>query len=209
MSTQFYVSGPAFTWVGLGSGGSSDNPAWLYLGYTEDGLEVELSVEYDPIKTDYAGNMPAAQSIQGESISVSGTFTRYDENVMQKVVSWKGPYGIAGQSTSNNFLGSLVYEENISYPVLIYSPYSFKPYYNGTAPNSGSPMIQGFWIYNGIHGDRNSRKLGIKRTAPNASFTGLPVFGTYINGTFNPGVEPFNGYALYSNVMPNPLPLTT
>lgn len=192
-NSQFFVSGPCYLWVGLGS-----NQAYLFLGFSEQGLTVELGQQTEDVNVDYAGTMPGTVSLLGESIRVTGTYTRFTDSVMQQILSWKGPNGTAGFG-QNNILGSLMYEEGLSYPLLIFSPYSFKNQYNGT-------MVPGFNIPNAIYGDTSRRTLSIRRTAPEVDFRGLPIFGTQQNNEFQANTAPFNSYLLYNNMMPNPLP---
>jgi hypothetical protein len=202
MSTQFYVSGPCYSWVGLGP-----TNAYLFLGYSEAGVTVRLTQMTEDINVDYAGVMPGDVSLLGEDWRSAGTFTRYDETVMQKVMSFKGPNGIAGFG-SNNILGSLMNLEGLSFPLLLYSPYSFKNQYASSVP--------GFNISNAIFDDTSERTNSIRRTAPTCNFRALPVFGTTTGSSFQPNVAPFNGYDLYSTLWngqtvwnPATLPATT
>lgn len=158
---------------------------------------MRLTQMTEDIQVDYAGLMPGDVSLLGEDLRTSGTFTRYDDAVMQKVLSFKGPGGVAGAGY-NNVVGSLMNLEGLTFPLLLYSPYSFKSQYGS--------MVPGWNVGAAIYDDTSERTLSVRRTAPTASFRALPVFGTWNSNTFQPGIQPFNGYSLYSNLMPNPLP---
>lgn len=194
MATQFYVSGPAYTWAGTGTAN-----AWEFVGYSRSGLTVQITPEFEDIEVDYAGRTPGDVAFLGQTARVSGSFTRYDEAIMTKMVSYIAG-STPGQGGSNS-LGSLLNTEGNAYPLLVYSPYSFKTQYGA--------MVPGFWFYSTYLADPYDVTLNIRAKAPNIGWRAIPVFGTISSGTFTANSAPFNAYELYTNTMPASMPLTT
>lgn len=198
MATQLYVSGPAGCWVGTGASNT-----FQYLGWSESGFRVTLTGMYEDVLVDFSGNMPADVGFMGEGITVSGVLKYYDEAVSQKMYSFFNPVNSSGIGKGpgyggTNSVGSLMIAEGGTFPVLLYSPYSFKSQYNKEVP--------GFYIYNGILSDPYDQTLNIKPKAANVGFRGIPAFGSYSGSTFNPGTPPYNAYALYTSNIPAALP---
>src|ERR1700729_61101 len=115
--SQFYVPGPVYTFVALGSGSTIAVPVYLFLGFTEAGLSIGVNPLNEDINVDYAGLSPGDVSQLGQDASVSGTFTRYNESVALKVQSFMGVNGTAGQYL-NNQMGNLMVKEGSAYSVL-------------------------------------------------------------------------------------------
>lgn len=192
MASQFFVPGPCYTFVGLGS----DN-AFLFLGFTESGLSIGINPLNEDINVDYAGLSPGDVSQLGQDASVSGTFTRYDENVALKVQSFMGINGTAGQY-GNNQMGNLMVKEGSAYPLLAYFPYSVKTEFN--------TMVSCYNFYAAYINNPVSFVASIRRKAPEFNFRCIPVFGTFNGPTFQPDTAPWNASILYNNIAPDPLP---
>jgi hypothetical protein len=190
--TQFYVPGPSQIWLGLGP-----SVGWIFLGFTEAGLTVSLPPQYEDVEVDYAGKSPGAIGIMGVSGQCSGVLSRYDESVITQAATYFGANGIAG-GIPNGGIGSLVYEEGISYPLLVNCPYGAKGVYGS--------MVPGFWFYNTFLGEGYEALLSIRPKKPRVSWRCEPVWGHWSGNTFTAGQPPFDGAAIYTNVLPNPLP---
>jgi hypothetical protein len=190
--SKIYVSGPAYVWAGLGQSNS-----YLFLGFTENGLEVSVNPLNEDIQVDYAGLMPADISQLGQEARISGTFTRYNEQVLLLAQSFLGPQGLAGFG-GNGAVGTLVVAEGAAYPLLVWSSYSFKTIFGD--------MVPGFLFPAAIIADNIPVTLNVRRKAPNLAWRAVPIFGTVNGTTFEPFVAPYNAYQLYTNVMPTQLP---
>ena len=185
MPSQFYVSGPATVWAGIGAG-----YAYEFFGFTETGLTVEIVSLQEDIQVDYAGMMPGDVAQLGQEANISGTFTRYDEAVSQKLASFFGPNGVPGAGL-NYSVGTLMVTEGAAYPLLIQSPYYFKSQYGS--------MVPGFAFPASYLSNPHRTILSVRRKAPELQWRAIPTFGTYVGTTFSPGSPPFNGYLLYTN----------
>jgi hypothetical protein len=198
--SQFFVPGPVYTFVGLGAGSTIASPNYLFLGFTEAGLSIGINPLNEDINVDYAGLSPGDVSQLGQDASVSGTFTRYDEQVALKVQSFMGVNGTAGQYL-NNQMGNLMVKEGSAYSILTYFPYSVKTEFN--------TMVPGYNFFAGYINNPVQFTASIRRKAPEFNFRCIPVFGTFNGSTFQPDTAPYNASILYNNVMPNPLPNVT
>jgi hypothetical protein len=195
-ASSFFVEGPAYTWVGLGSA-----KAFLFLGFTEAGLTVSINPYNEPINVDYGGpSLPGDVSQFGFDMNFSGTYTRYDPVVAQQIASMSGNF--VGQqavgSFANNQMGSLLNLENVGYPLLVYFPYTAKTQFNTeiSGYNCGLAYLENPLTF----------VASIKRKAPEFNFKALPVFGTFNGSTFSPNTAPWNAFQVFTNSMPDPLP---
>jgi hypothetical protein len=198
-ASQFYVSGPADTWIGTAPYVWSGSNTWTYVGYTQRGMDIQIIPSYEDIPVDYAGNQPGDVWIGGQEGRASCIMTRYNEPVIMDLASFGS--GTPGEF-GNNFIGSLVTTEGLSFPLLIYSPYGVKAVYG----SSGSPMVPGFLFFSSYFADPLAETLSIRPKTPTIGFRAVPVFGSYSGSSFTAGAAPFNASLLYTNTMPSPLP---
>jgi hypothetical protein len=206
--SRIYVSGPAYVWTGTGT-----SFAWQYFGFTERGLTVTLSGIYEDVPVDYAGAMPADVSMLGQEAVAGGTFSRYNESVLQTIMSFGAvqPLNLNipglgadfnavlnGQAQSS--VGTLMASEGGAYPLLLFSPYSFKSEFGD--------MIPGFWFYNAYVPERIPQVLSVRHKAPEISWRSIPIFGAVTgsppNQVFTAGA-PYSAYQLYTTTMPSNL----
>lgn len=194
--SQFIVTGPVYTWVGLGA-----SSAFLFLGFTETGLTVAINPYNEDIQVDFAGpSLPGDVSQFGFDVNISGTFTHFSEITAQKVISMAGNFSGAQNpgSMANNQMGALMNLEGVGYPILCYFPYSTK--------NAFSNEIPGYNFNLGYLNNPYQFTASVRRKAPEFSFRCVPVFGTFSGSTFSPNTAPWNASQVYTNIMPNPLP---
>lgn len=190
-ATQFYVSGPAQIWLGVGTAN-----AWSYLGWSRNGVTVQVTPQHEDIEVDYGGRSPGDVSFLGEEARISMQLSRYDESILMKAAAFLT--GTTPGQGPKGGIGSLMAAEGYMFPILLYSPYSFKSQF-GT-------MVPGFWFYQSYMADPLDQTLNVRAKQPNIAFRATPVFGSIVGGTFTAGVAPFDAFELYTNTMPSPMP---
>lgn len=197
-TTQFYVSGPAYCWAGVGA-----VQAWEFVGYSRNGLQVQIVPSYEDVEVDYGGRMPGDVQFLGEEARVSGVFSRYNESVIKLLLSWvwNTPQGGGDDAyPPGPKVGTLMNAEGGAYPLLIYSPYQFKSQY-GT-------MVPGFWFYSSYLSDPFDENRSIRAKMPSLAWRAIPVFGAGTGNNFVAGLPPFDSYRLYTTTMPGQMPAT-
>lgn len=81
-ATDLHVNGPALVQI------SNDGSTWVNLGYTEDGVDVELMEHNEDIFTDYSGpQTPHDVAYLGETADIRCSFVSWDESTMMTVES--------------------------------------------------------------------------------------------------------------------------
>jgi hypothetical protein len=201
-ATQFYVSGPAFVWLGIG-----ESNAWEFFGFTESGLTVRITGHFEDIPVDFAGMMPGDVSMLGQDWYCTGVFKKYYEPVGQQAVAFlnNATDGAAYTNTpgfgQNNTVGSLMNSEGHAYPLLVYSPYSFKPEFSGS-------MVPGFTVGSAYLVDPYEVGLNVRAKGPTFAWRAIPVFGTGSSVSDFTAGAPYNSYQLYSPTVPGTLPAT-
>ena len=172
--TTFYVSGPANVWTGTTSynwAGSPPGPtAWNYIGYTQRGMQIEITPHFEDVAVDYAGGVPGDIQMLGAEARGSGIFTRYNEPLVQNLASFLNKATPTPGELANQDIGSLLKTEGYLYPILIYSPYGIKAAYS----MAGSAMVPGFLFYSGYLVNPYSVNLSIRPKTPTLGFRGFP-----------------------------------
>jgi len=199
MST-IYVPGPAYIWPGVGT-----NRAFVFLGFTERGLNISFSGVYEDVNVDYAGNMPADIAMLGQRATISGEFTRYNEDVANACSAFL--WGMLPGVGSTNSMGSLMTIEEGSYPLIVYCPYAIKQVTDVRLSSQPNPPQQqrlvnmnALYHFPSVYLAENFEvTLSVKRKAPRMSWNAIGVFGAFTDPTtFKPGEPPFNAYRLYA-----------
>jgi hypothetical protein len=199
MSTQLFISGPAHAWVGGGPYNWGGLNTWNFVGYSRNGLSVQITPIWEDIEADHAAKMPADAAMFGQRATVSGIFVKYDEAIVTSIASFGTSVNPGG--FDDNALGLLAVSENAAYPLLISSPYCFKTAYGA--------MVPGFIFYATILDNPYDVTLSLRPKTPSLGWRALPVFGNGSGDSFQPGIQPLIASRLYTNLLPNPLPSPT
>jgi hypothetical protein len=187
--SKFYVAGPAYCFTGTGAGSSYE-----FFGFTERGLTLSVSGQYEDVGVDYSGLMPGDVSMLGQEATLSGTFTRYNESVLIRLMSFIN--GVAAGFGPSFSVGTLLQSEQVvaglvaAPPLIIYCPYGSKTEF--------SDMIKTFHFYNVYISDRMSQALSVRRKAPEITWRAIPAFGTVSGNQFLPNTPPYDSYQLYA-----------
>lgn len=195
--SQFIIDGPVYFYVGLGA-----SAAYLFLGWTDTGVEFSFNPYNEDIPVDYAGAVPGDVSQLGTDATISGTFTRHDPIVSLKVASMLGNSNsgtVTPGTYFNNQMGSLWQLEGAGYPIVCQFPYKAKNEFNAEVPGYYFPLA----AINNSH----TFKSSIRYKNPQFSFRAIPQFGTFNGSTFSVA-PPYNASILYTNVLPSLPPPT-
>jgi hypothetical protein len=166
MSTvqEFHVNGRADLYVGLGS----DDP--IYLGYSQDGVTVELHYETDDIHTDARGSkIPEDVLDLGQWATVRCNLIKYDYPTLQALQGRLGNPTIPNNDPNTNEddlseIGTLMGQCGDLYPLWI------RRAYTGCEAN-----IEGGWkFYTAYLADVDSFKIGTRTTIHDITFRALP-----------------------------------
>lgn len=193
--SQFFVTGPAYTWANIKvpTPGGSGSLTWNFIGFSEAGLTIEFTPTYEDIQVDYAGSMPGDATLLGQEARISGTFTRYNEPVVNQLASFNSGSNFASivGTFGNNQVGGLVNLEGIGYPLMTYFPYSTKDVF-GASFSQQPYMIPGYYFYSAYIVDPVRAVYSIRRKAPELAWRVIPQFGTFSSGNFQLNAAPFN-----------------
>ena len=195
--SQFYVSGPAETWISPPNTALTSSNA-LYVGFSRNGISVRITPNFEDIEVDYAGNVPGDVAFMGEEAAISGEFARYNETVVNTMLQYLPGSSQPAGTGINGAIGSLIFTEGYAYQLLVYSPYNFKNTYSGT-------MVPGFLFSTAYLANPYEVTLSIRTKKPQLGWRAIPSFGTIDASTYQVGT-PYNAFQLYSTVMPSPMP---
>jgi hypothetical protein len=131
--SQLYVPGPAQLFVGTGN-----SQALVFLGYTQEGVDINLRGNWLPVISDVAGpTTPIDRQFFPESADFTFRLTEYNEQVLQ-AYACRTFGGIAGALQANQ-AGSLLVQENLGFPFAIRCPYAVKTAFSAT-------MVSGYYF---------------------------------------------------------------
>lgn len=117
--SQLYVPGPAEIFVGTGNA-----QALQFLGFTQEGVNINLRGNWGPVVTDVLGpTTPSDRQFFGESADFTFRLTYYNESVLSALAA-RTFGGTAGLITANQS-GSLLVAEGLGFPCAIKAPYAF------------------------------------------------------------------------------------
>jgi hypothetical protein len=81
MAQAFHVNGPAYMYAAVGA-----NNAWTALGYTEAGVDVEITNAWTPVMCDAAGvELPADLQRMGRSATITAPMVAYDQTTLDLI----------------------------------------------------------------------------------------------------------------------------
>ncbi len=162
-------------WVSVSSGGP------VYLGTTEDGLNVSPKPFYVPVKNDLAGGQRGPDfdvCYLGEASEISGTLTRWNMNVaLAMQCRWNPNIASATPGADNaTARGTLLATEGAAYNLYIIYPYASLPAF-ATLP-AGMRFLQ---VYT-----KSPERLepGVKPYKMSFTWETIPYFAV-TNGSFN------------------------
>lgn len=155
MAVSYHVNGPALCYIGpqLGAGGGGGG--LLPLGYTEDGADIELNHEFEPIMGDVGGpSKPQDLADMGADASIRLRLLSYDLDVLDNI---RGPMaaGFAGgpPEGSQGPAGALVGSNNNAFRLVI-----------------ASATDEPWRFYNCVCRGAQSAKIGVRKTVWNLQF---------------------------------------
>lgn len=163
--SQGYVPGPAQVFVGTGA-----SAAYEWLGYSQDGVDVQLIASYRDVFSDFGGpDVPVDSQFMGESGFISMTLNKYNETVLQELAGRRVGTGITPGQIEAQGLGSLMIAEGYAYPICIKCPYNTKSFQTGL-------IVPGYAFSAGWLHDNFEVRLSVIMKAPRLIFRVLPVW---------------------------------
>ena len=184
--SQGYVPGPLRIFVGTGT-----SAAYEFLGYTQDGVQLQLLAAYEDIMSDFGGPaIPVDSQFMGEHGYISATLNKYNESVLQKLAARRQGVGgsvVAGRIESNG-LGSLMVAEAYAVKILLLCPYAAKTF-------QSSSIVPCYEFSAGWLHDDFTVPLSVRLKAPRIILRVVPVWNAATLSA-----------TLYTNVLPDPVP---
>lgn len=102
MAQAFHVNGPAYMYAAVGS-----NNAWTALGYTEAGVDVEITNHLTPVMCDAAGvEAPADLQRMGRSAVITAPMVAYDHTTLDLIEQRGGLAGVGSEGTVGELMGT-------------------------------------------------------------------------------------------------------
>lgn len=182
--SQGYVPGPCNIFVGTGA-----SAAWEFLGFSQDGVQLQLIAAYKDIFCDASGPaVPLDVQFMGEHGFISATLNKYNETVLQKCAGRRIGSGVTAGSIEANGLGSLMIAESYAYKILLLFPYSAKSFQTGV-------IVPCYNFSAGYLHDNFDVPLSVSLKAPRVIFRVLPIWNTITLSA-----------VLYTNTLPSPVP---
>ncbi len=148
MATPF-VNGPAHIWLRVGQNQShvaaNTQRTYLYLGTTESSPNIDIPPAHRPTHHDLAGERPIDQSYQGRTATISGDFTRWNENVLALAVR-ANPFSLDGTRglDAMDDIGALMLTEGYCYSLIMAQPFAAKPVYQKAGLPAGFRFLACF-----------------------------------------------------------------
>lgn len=102
MATAYHVNGPAIVSIG----GQGTSGSLQVLGYTEDGADIEINNEFEPIMGDVGGpSKPQDLQDMGDDATIRLRLLSYDINVLNQIrTNWIGEGSLEGTRGPAGFL---------------------------------------------------------------------------------------------------------
>lgn len=126
--SQVYVPGPVQIYTGTGTAA-----AWEFLGWSEQGVNFREMASFRDVRSDVSGpEMPLDVQYFGGQAYVSGSFSRYNESTMQKVLKRRVGSGVTAGAIESNGLGAMMVAQGYAFPLCIYCPYSTLAFQSGS-----------------------------------------------------------------------------
>ena len=159
--TQYWTTGPANIFAGIGAGG-----AMLFLGFSEDRVEINMNGYFEPIRADFGGASPVDSQFMGMDANFAVNLVRYDEVNLEIVAQRvKGTnQGIIGPGQ----IGTIMIQEGFAYRVCVTCPYQSKSIYANMRPAFN---FLGAWV-----DGTATMPITTRAKIPRLTFSALPVW---------------------------------
>lgn len=188
MGAGVKVSGPTAWYVGTGSAG-----ALQFLGYCEGEANIALEGEFEDVFADFGGGrVPIDSTYQGEQAYISGTFSYYDEAVMELLLKRTAHVAHTNSpgTVPHGTIGTLMISEGAAVQLVITSPYASK------TVMTSQGLVPGYnfsaaWIPSSV-----SVGLSTSVKKPRVSFRAIPRWTTS-------GSPLVYGGVLYTHTIPS------
>lgn len=182
--SQGYVPGPCQIFAGVGNAG-----AYVFVGYSEDGVKIRLNASYEDIVSDFGGPVkPVDAQFMGEDGYFMMTLNKYNEAVLQTILKRRVGSGVTAGAIEANGLGSLMVAQGYYFPCCLVAPYSVQSFQSAT-------MVPGYtfsvcWLHDDFEVD-----ISVRLKRPRLIFRAIPLWNsTALTAT------------LYTNTIPGSLP---
>lgn len=182
--SQGYVPGPVQVFVGTGT-----SAAWEFLGYSQDGVNLQLVGATEDVMCDVSGPLlPIDVQQMGEQAFISLTLNKYNEPVMQKMARRRFGAGVVPGAIEANGLGSLMIAESYAVPILLLFPYRSKTFQSGT-------IVPCYNFSAGWLNDDFTVPVSVRLKALRVNFRAIMVWNSVALTS-----------VLYTNTLPSPVP---
>jgi hypothetical protein len=102
MAQAFHVNGPAYLYAAVNT-----NNTWMPLGYTEAGVDVEITNHYTPVMCDAAGvEAPADLQRMGRSAIITAPAVAYDQTCLDAIEKRGGLVAVGSEGTVGELMGT-------------------------------------------------------------------------------------------------------
>lgn len=155
--SQEYVPGPVEVWLGV-----TANAAPMFLGWTNDGVDLEFRPRWGEHKTDLSGGPegpPADKYYAGQDAIVSGVFSRINLNCYYAAADKSvGVFGLSVPGIDDpGDRGALMVAEGRSYQLWLKHPHATKPFY---AQGPDGALVLGYHFMAAVMDRESLPKLG-------------------------------------------------
>ena len=180
----YYASGP------IVSGATIAAPAeLLFLGHTENGLDIQFEHKFDPYRVDLGGSVEADKSYQGTTATITATLSRWDDAAYQSLVAPPviiGASGMGGDVPGG--IGTLMVQEGAAQQVIALFPYQAKTAY--------AAQVAGLRFFACTLEQDNWKALGTRPRLLSLSWRANRVFVPGITNAFG-----YGGWVLFDSNM--------
>ncbi len=102
MAQAFHVNGPAYMYAAVGT-----NNAWTALGYTEAGVDVEVTSHWTPVMCDAAGvEVPADLQRMGRSAVITAPMVAWDWTTLDAIEKRGSLAAVGSEGTVGELMGT-------------------------------------------------------------------------------------------------------
>lgn len=167
---QLYSTGPALFYVGKAGNATSA----LFLGTCQESPEIDSRPLYKEVINSIGGSQKFDKSYQGDIVTISGLFNRYNETVVQALEGRPNVFGGSLEGiTQPGEVGTLMLTEGAMFDLWIKFPYAAKPAFSPLT----SGMLPGYHFPGcTVEGPTSFRQLGTTEKMIRFEFEALRIF---------------------------------